>query len=265
MPEPGNPQDLNRYTYVRNNPVRYADPTGMYLCEDAHGSCEASTAWGMTTIIEVEEQYGVKVTGTWRYTEARILRTAFERMQAGVAAQLQVSGEEARALLARALAGGTITRGSHDSPMYLLGILAVVTTTGDLGSRPMASTFAPYYTIGETGFVALPKVKQPTVFLWDETFDFGVTKAIGAIIHETGHLLDYLSSSQAPDLLYGTETNRALFETVGYTNAPGDSSYATRSTWELFAETWRSYVTGALDVDLHRAHIRFMPTLLTGK
>ena len=28
VPDPGNPQDLNRYSYVRNNPVRYNDPTG---------------------------------------------------------------------------------------------------------------------------------------------------------------------------------------------------------------------------------------------
>ena len=28
MPQPGNPQDLNRYAYVNNNPLRYVDPTG---------------------------------------------------------------------------------------------------------------------------------------------------------------------------------------------------------------------------------------------
>ncbi len=28
VPEPGNPQSLNRFTYVYNNPVRYTDPTG---------------------------------------------------------------------------------------------------------------------------------------------------------------------------------------------------------------------------------------------
>jgi hypothetical protein len=33
VPNPANPQDLNRYAYVRNNPLRYIDPTG-YLTQD---------------------------------------------------------------------------------------------------------------------------------------------------------------------------------------------------------------------------------------
>ncbi len=28
IPDLYNPQDLNRYSYVRNNPVRYTDPSG---------------------------------------------------------------------------------------------------------------------------------------------------------------------------------------------------------------------------------------------
>jgi RHS repeat-associated protein len=34
VPNPGNPQSLNRYTYVLNNPLRYTDPTGHYIFED---------------------------------------------------------------------------------------------------------------------------------------------------------------------------------------------------------------------------------------
>ena len=37
VPNPGNPQDLNRYTYVRNNPILYNDPTG-HVAEDDHDS-----------------------------------------------------------------------------------------------------------------------------------------------------------------------------------------------------------------------------------
>jgi RHS repeat-associated protein len=34
VPEPGNPQALNRYAYVYNNPLRYTDPSGYAACID---------------------------------------------------------------------------------------------------------------------------------------------------------------------------------------------------------------------------------------
>jgi len=34
VPEAGNPRDLNRYTYARNSPVLYADPSGHIACLD---------------------------------------------------------------------------------------------------------------------------------------------------------------------------------------------------------------------------------------
>jgi RHS repeat-associated protein len=34
VPNPGNAQNLNRYAYAGNNPVRYTDPTGHYLFEE---------------------------------------------------------------------------------------------------------------------------------------------------------------------------------------------------------------------------------------
>ena len=35
VPNASNPQDLNRFAYVRNNPLRYVDPSGHMLCEGA--------------------------------------------------------------------------------------------------------------------------------------------------------------------------------------------------------------------------------------
>ena len=39
IPGYSNPQNLNRYSYVANDPLRYTDPTGHRACEDYGGSC----------------------------------------------------------------------------------------------------------------------------------------------------------------------------------------------------------------------------------
>ena len=55
MPAPGDPQSLNRYSYVRNNPLRYVDPSGHKFvqendanpCDDVIGGCQTvvNTGW----------------------------------------------------------------------------------------------------------------------------------------------------------------------------------------------------------------------------
>ena len=40
VPQPGDPQALNRYSYVNANPLRFRDPSGHYECEDAYGRCQ---------------------------------------------------------------------------------------------------------------------------------------------------------------------------------------------------------------------------------
>ena len=42
VPQPGNPQDLNRFSYTRNNPLKYTDPTGhKEACGVSGQDCES--------------------------------------------------------------------------------------------------------------------------------------------------------------------------------------------------------------------------------
>ena len=44
VPSPSNPQSLNRFSYVRNNPLRFTDPTGHRLCKGA-GDCSSTSRY----------------------------------------------------------------------------------------------------------------------------------------------------------------------------------------------------------------------------
>ncbi|MCO5245532.1 MAG: hypothetical protein M9927_17225 [Anaerolineae bacterium] len=46
VPNASNPQDLNRFAYVRNNPLRYVDPSGHMLCEGAVSCSGGSSSSG---------------------------------------------------------------------------------------------------------------------------------------------------------------------------------------------------------------------------
>ena len=63
VPDPGNPQDLNRYSYVRNNPVMMADPTGHFgffkkVASFAKGVGSGVVAAAQTTVAMVKDPKG---------------------------------------------------------------------------------------------------------------------------------------------------------------------------------------------------------------
>jgi hypothetical protein len=56
VPNPTNPQSLNRYSYVTNNPLRYTDPTGHMECEGYQGSCVSENQVTRTHVTKREKR-----------------------------------------------------------------------------------------------------------------------------------------------------------------------------------------------------------------
>ncbi len=65
VPQPGNPQSLNRYSYVLNNPMKYTDPTGQ-IAEDEQDKAQR-------ILDEVYALYEVYITPDWYYWEGRFI------------------------------------------------------------------------------------------------------------------------------------------------------------------------------------------------
>ena len=59
VPEPANPQSLNRYSYTLGNPLRYTDPSGHYH-SDVHYDC--TQRWVYRAVLEQAYLYGLPST-----------------------------------------------------------------------------------------------------------------------------------------------------------------------------------------------------------
>jgi RHS repeat-associated protein len=106
VPDPYNSQDWDRYAFVRNNPVRYTDPSGRTACPDIYDFCGQIIFRGPVTITILQQQlarYGVtlKAAGSavWSLGEAT---SAYLGVSDLGSALSRVSGQAATTIFRRA-------------------------------------------------------------------------------------------------------------------------------------------------------------------
>ncbi|MDQ3005553.1 MAG: hypothetical protein M3R47_09250, partial [Chloroflexota bacterium] len=68
VPDYANPQNLNRFSYVANNPLRYTDPTGHMMSDGGDGGLGVQ---GYTYVIE--KKHGWKLKGKWSQKEVQTI------------------------------------------------------------------------------------------------------------------------------------------------------------------------------------------------
>ncbi len=162
VPRPGDPQNLNRYSYVRNNPLRYIDPTGYYDNEDWQYTDPDAKA---QIIFGIKKTYGVSVVSEdaeWSVSELTCLRQAmddFPMYKIGRDALRQVvrkkskdewTSGEYRSSYGPAGVGTIIIYNNAFDPDYIVGVAGL---SLDTGSRVLISheLVHPYQHTGKNG------------------------------------------------------------------------------------------------------------------
>ena len=123
MANRANPQSLNRFGYVLNNPIRYNDPSGHKECESTN--CNSGISASAAIKRELEKTYKIKIEGSWNQKESINLRDALFKLE--------------KYLGGRDKLNNLITAAARNRDATTISILKVPTTTYKTGDPARAA------------------------------------------------------------------------------------------------------------------------------
>jgi len=223
VPNPGDPQSLNRYSYVGNNPLRYTDPSGHGYCEDL--DCVVKTDARTGHLAGLGDKWGIAMTGPWESENEWMVyegvRTISERVGEHLAKNhIALSGDT----WVRKNIGGThFVRWPNNKPFaYHDGNDRLFFQV-----HPAITAYQIYHQTSDApAGVAFPQLG--TLFASPSTHFFdGMWERTP--VHEVGHI-DYHSRS----------ASSRMRQVVAPNSAP--TGYGRTDRLEDFAESWRLWV-----------------------
>jgi len=238
VPEPGNPQALNRYAYALNNPLKYIDPSGhVYIC--AIGCDDNNWSKGSIDWLAYLALYGVRLVGNW--TARNILVAVVAVGDSGQKLRASLGGTAAEAY-------SSVFGTSSSDPMVLFWGNTQTDELTKMG-RYLSSECAGITAGGCASSSRLINFMSLSEQIGKRTARQAHVSARNNIVHELGHAFANRFRANGPYQAMGLSENRYLVGDEGFHPSP----ITAQRTWrqhpgdspnEAFADMFLGWVYG---------------------